>query len=69
MKWRRADDEVESAKILLEESIGKDKSLYQTLEIDLPEIDGFRALGFSLPCPLRVFAGRIRELAMDSACE
>ncbi|KAJ7820238.1 hypothetical protein B0H14DRAFT_2175462, partial [Mycena olivaceomarginata] len=35
--------------------------------IPLPEVDGFSAVSFVLPQPIRKWGGRIRELALDSA--
>lgn len=37
--------------------------------IPLHEEPGFTALAFSLPQILRQWGGRIREIALDSACE
>ena len=70
-KWRRDDDEVRSAHILLEEMRKKDSAtaeLYNVTEIPLSERDGFIAIAFSLPGVLRQWGGRVREISLDSAC-
>lgn len=67
--WKRADNEVESAKILLDESRkSKKPGLYTVEPIQLIPEDGVTAIAFALPDLLRQFGGRIRELALDSAC-
>ncbi|KAJ7575437.1 hypothetical protein C8J56DRAFT_801436 [Mycena floridula] len=74
-RWKRDENELKSAKILLEEAAKlKDvprKGLCSVEPINLPtqEGDGFTALAFTLPETLRKFGGQVRELALDSACE
>jgi hypothetical protein len=69
-KWKRDEDEVKSAKILLEEARQSGKQGMYTVEpIPLEEEDGFKAIAFTLPDVLRKFGGRVRELSLDSACE
>lgn len=68
-KWKRDEDEVKSAHILLEEAAQTSESLYQVHEIPLPEVEGYTVLAFALPNVLRQWGGRIRELALDSACK
>jgi hypothetical protein len=69
-KWKRDEDEVKSAKILLEEARESGKhGLYTVEPISLEEEDGFKALAFTLPDLLRKFGGRVRELSLDSACK
>jgi len=70
--WKRCDDEVQSAKVLLEEARKNDhekSGLYSAEPIPLAREDGVMAIAFALPDLLRQFGGRIRELALDSACE
>ncbi|KAJ7577189.1 hypothetical protein C8J56DRAFT_799033 [Mycena floridula] len=72
-KWKRDDNEVKSAKILLEEAAKFEdvpgKGLYAIEPIPLPMVvgDGFTAIAFALPGTLQKFGGRIREIALDSA--
>ncbi|KAK6984659.1 SWIM-type domain-containing protein [Favolaschia claudopus] len=64
-QWRRNDDELESAKILLAE-FSKDPR-YQVESITLPpDSGGCIALAFALPLLIRKWAGTIREAALDS---
>lgn len=69
-EWKRDEDEVKSAKILLEEFCNTPApSPYLVEPIPRPEVDdGFTALAFSLPNPIRKWGGKIREVALDSAC-
>lgn len=68
--WKRDPDEIKSAKILLEEAKKSNKpGLYTVESITLKEEPGVLALAFALPDILRQFGGRIREVALDSACE
>lgn len=72
--WKRDDDEVKSARILLEEAAkrsedDKKRGLYSISQIDLPQEDGFTALAFTLPDLLNDWGGVIRELQLDSACK
>jgi len=43
--------------------------LYSVEPIPLAQEDGVTAIAFALPDLLRQFGGRIRELALDSACK
>lgn len=61
---------MKSARILLEEFRKSSKpGLYTVEPIQLAEEPGVSALAFALPDLLRQFGGRIRELALDSACK
>ncbi|KAG6819142.1 hypothetical protein H0H93_014943 [Arthromyces matolae] len=66
--WKRAPDEVESAKILIEEAsrLGN-KSLYQVESIAVHGEEGFIAIAFALTELLHKWAGQIREISLDSA--
>ncbi|KAF8919416.1 hypothetical protein CPB85DRAFT_1155897, partial [Mucidula mucida] len=68
-EWKRDEDEVKSAKILLEEFRNTPAlSPYLVEPIPRPEVDdGFTALAFSLPNPIRKWGGKIQEVALDSA--
>ncbi|TBU40260.1 hypothetical protein BD309DRAFT_870600 [Dichomitus squalens] len=66
IKWKRCDDEFESAKILLEEARSSPGPRSAEL-IPLPNEDGFRGIAFTIPEHLRQWGGRIREVALDSA--
>ncbi|KAK6974646.1 hypothetical protein R3P38DRAFT_2583717 [Favolaschia claudopus] len=64
-QWRRSDNELDSAKILLAEFARN--PTYQIESIPLPaDGGGCIALAFSLPPLLRKWAGTIREAALDS---
>lgn len=75
-KWKRDDDEVKSARILIEEaaklkaSPDQKQRLYEIDPIPLPQhnSDGFTALSWSLAPTLRQWGGKIREIALDSTC-
>ncbi|RDX40007.1 hypothetical protein OH76DRAFT_1366849 [Lentinus brumalis] len=69
LRWKRDDDELKSARILLDEAKagGSHAELYTVEAVDLPEVEGFTALAFALPNILRKWGGRIREIALDSA--
>ena len=57
-KWKRDEDEVKSAKILLEEARQSGKPALYTVEpIPLEEEEGFKAITFALPDILRKFGG------------
>lgn len=66
--WKRDDDEVKSASLLIAEAESL-SSLYTVAPIELPTEDGFTAVAFALPELLRQWGGRIREIALDSTCE
>lgn len=66
--WKRDDDEVNSVSLLIAEAEGL-SSLYTVAPIELPTEEGFTAVAFALPELLRQWAGRIREIALDSTCE
>ncbi|KAJ7583748.1 hypothetical protein C8J56DRAFT_1054275 [Mycena floridula] len=59
-KWKRDDDEVKSAHILLEEAC-------KLKNLPADDSDGFTAIAFALPESIRKWGGQIRELALDSA--
>lgn len=68
--WKRDEDEVKSAKILIEEARMSGKHGMYTVEpIDLELEPGITAVAFALPDVLKQFGGRVRELSLDSACE
>ena len=76
--WKRDEDEVRSAWILLEEhrsrrsetSGGTLSGIYSVVEpIPIEEETGITAIAFTLPEILRQWGGRIREIQLDSACE
>lgn len=64
--WRRADNEVESAQILLAES-GSSLESPEVFPITLPEVAGFEGLAFAIPKILDQWGGRLREISLDSA--
>ncbi|KLO05591.1 hypothetical protein SCHPADRAFT_988086, partial [Schizopora paradoxa] len=68
-KWKRADDELESAKLLLEELAQKaaDGQLSKIESLFLAQEPGHVALSFAFPGHLERWADRIREISMDSA--
>ncbi|KAF5361380.1 hypothetical protein D9758_006193 [Tetrapyrgos nigripes] len=53
-QWCRDPDELKSAKIILD-------------EFNLPSVEGYSGIAFSLPDVLLKFGGTIREIALDSA--
>ncbi|KAJ7756443.1 hypothetical protein DFH07DRAFT_742593 [Mycena maculata] len=64
-QWRRHDNELESAKILLKE-FSRDPR-YEIEPISLPaDGGGCTAIAFALPSLIREWAGTIREVALDS---
>ena len=69
--WKRDEDEVKSAKILIDEAARSPQSepFYTVENIPLHNEDGFTAISFALPDVLRWYAGKIRELSLDSACK
>ncbi|KAJ7217987.1 hypothetical protein GGX14DRAFT_561334 [Mycena pura] len=74
-KWYRDDNELKSAKIIIEEASAEARPhengppLFRVEPVPLPDINGFSAIAFVLPEPLRKWGGRVRELALDSAWE
>lgn len=68
--WKRNEDPLESAKLLLAELAWDESSLHRPQRIPLStSLDGFQALAWALPSMLSQWVGRIREIGMDSACE
>lgn len=70
-EWKRDDDEIKSAKKLLEEFSQKDKgSPYHIEPIPMPDNadDGYTAIAFSMPNLIRKWGGKIVEIALDSTC-
>lgn len=68
--WKRHDSPLRSAELLLEELYDDPEIRYKPQRIPLSsDIDGFQALAWALPPMLAKWGGRIRELALDSACE
>jgi hypothetical protein len=76
MEWKRDPDELKSAQMLLDEftapeptpTSGDKEPLYTIEQIPLASQPGFTAIAFALPKLLREVGGRVRELALDSAC-
>ena len=69
-QWTLDVDEVLSAEKLLDEAHESDhfgKYRFDRIELDVP--DGFSAIAFSIPEMLARWGTRIREIAIDSACE
>ncbi|KAK7026186.1 SWIM-type domain-containing protein, partial [Favolaschia claudopus] len=67
-RWKRHEDELKSARILLEE-FSKQGSKYEVEPIPLPDggkSAGFQAFAFAIPTFLRKWAGKIREIGLDS---
>ncbi|KAF5366172.1 hypothetical protein D9758_005759 [Tetrapyrgos nigripes] len=64
-QWCRDPDELKSARIILEES--KAHSLWSICEANLPTVDGYSGIAFSLPDVLQRFGGTVREVSLDSA--
>ncbi|KAF5343906.1 hypothetical protein D9758_012133 [Tetrapyrgos nigripes] len=70
-QWCRDPDQLKSAKIILDEckigSNSSSKSLWSILPINLPSVNGYSGIAFSLPDVLQRFGGPIREISLDSA--
>ena len=71
--WRRDEDEVVSAKILIDEASRPQDAhvgsgLYTVMPVPLHDEPGFMAIAFVLQEVLRQWGGRIREISLDSAC-
>jgi hypothetical protein len=67
--WERDKDQLQSAKILLEEGRkAGGLGMYEIRPIEIEVEDGFEAIVWSLPDMLRQWGGRIREISLDSAC-
>lgn len=69
-KWKSDVDEITSARNLLKKGatpggLGQ----YRFEEIALEEPEGMSVIGFSIPGMVEKWKSRIREVAMDSACE
>lgn len=71
--WKRADNEVESAKKLLEElanEVLEGKVSSKVIdEVSLTQEEGHIAFAFGLPGHLQQWSSRIREISIDSACK
>jgi hypothetical protein len=74
-KWKRDEDEVKSAKMLIDEASiqqspenGSKVGLYTVMPVPLHDEPGFVAIAFVLQEVLRRWGGRIREISLDSAC-
>ena len=71
--WKRDEDEVKSAGMLLEEhrtTGGPLSGNYTVVEpIPIEEETGVTAIAFTLPEILRQWGGRIREIQLDSTCK
>lgn len=68
--WKWDENELKSAKILLEEAhkLGK-HGLYTVEHIPLHEEDELTMIAFVLPDILWKFSGRLQELSLDLMCE
>jgi hypothetical protein len=69
MQWKRNTNELISAQILLEEFASPDVNLSRIDPLPMSEETGHHVVAFGLVEHLRNWAGRIRELTIDSACE
>lgn len=73
-KWKRDEDEVKSAKLLISEASSQhghengSSGLYTVMPVPLHDEPGFVAIAFVLQEVLRRWGGRIREISLDSAC-
>jgi hypothetical protein len=68
MLWRRHDNELESARMLLAEFTSNTK--YELEPIQLPDDgDGYTAIAFALPSLIHTWVSTIREVALDSTCK
>ncbi|KAG6848130.1 hypothetical protein H0H93_003112 [Arthromyces matolae] len=71
-KWKRSEDEVESARKLIQEAMQIDNGrseLYKVAPITLHSEDGFTAIAFALPGILDQWGNKIREISLDSTWE
>lgn len=71
-RWVQDADEVVSAFALLQKAeteggLGPNSTAFETIDLDVPE--GLSALAFAIPEMVDTWKGRIREVAIDSACE
>jgi hypothetical protein len=67
-QWRRHENELESAKILIAEFSHNPQ--YEIEPIRLPDDGGgCTAIAFTLPSLIRKWGGTIREVALDSTCK
>jgi hypothetical protein len=68
--WKRDEDELTSAQLLLNEggSAGG-LGVYRVEAVPIDPEPGLTVIAFSLPEILNQWGGRIRELSMDSTCE
>ena len=68
--WKRDEDEIQSAQILLEEFQEPSADRPYTVEpIPVEQGEGITVIAFALPENLRQWGGRLRELQLDSTCE
>lgn len=73
--WKRDPNELKSANILLQEftfrdpTSGEKEPLYSVDPIPFTPVPGLTAIAFALPKLLREVGGRVREIALDSACK
>ncbi|PPQ85537.1 hypothetical protein CVT24_009510 [Panaeolus cyanescens] len=68
-EWKRHPDELESAKILLEEMKtpgGLTDSLFRVSPVKLSDCYGFTAISFTLPGMIGLYGCKIREILLDS---
>ncbi|EGO04979.1 hypothetical protein SERLA73DRAFT_44838 [Serpula lacrymans var. lacrymans S7.3] len=66
-QWKRDEDEMVSAKMLLEEGCKQGGlGVYSVLPIELIPEPSLEALAFVLPDALKQWGGRIQELSLDS---
>ncbi|XP_006462497.1 hypothetical protein AGABI2DRAFT_119353 [Agaricus bisporus var. bisporus H97] len=66
-KWKRDSDELKSAMAVLMEAQQSPERFTQAEPIPLPDIEGYKAIAFSLPDIIRQWGSHIREISLDSA--
>lgn len=67
--WKRDEDQIQSAQILLEEFRKPSSDRMYTVEpIPVEQGEGITVIAFALPENLRQWGGRLRELQLDSTC-
>lgn len=67
--WKRDEDEIQSARILLKEFQKPSADHLYTVEpMPVEQGEGITVIAFALPENLRQWGGRLRELQLDSTC-
>lgn len=67
--WKRAEDPLTSASLLIKEAEDGKLGNEKVQMINLPTEEGFTALAWSLPNIIARWGGRIREVVLESACK